>query len=248
MFWENRLLSQVNHRFYRNKKVVDCVILVLLILICISLCSSAKASPIQSQIIDNAAILSEYQKDSIQQELSTIKKIPIIVVINDVGSRCTDDYAYSSAKLLYQDLFSYDEEGLVIVYCCSLEGYKVGIYYQGSNGIDAKKLKNKIVSEYSLYTTDSSWIEGSTISCIKSINALIQPTITSAPEEVPQENFTPHQTSFWEKYGKYQLVVSILFTVFVAGVATAIIVYRKHRKQIDKDIAYWFNNTTHKEE
>ena len=242
MFWENQLLYHKSPRSFRMKKVLDCIFILIIVLILMSCVTTAKAISEQSRIIDNTDILSEQQKDNIQSELSSLENFSLVIVINDVGNRCTEDYAYSLAKLIQQDLFSSEEESLIITYCNSLEGYQLGIYYNGKKNIDTKQLKKLIQSEFELYLTDASWIEGSSISCIKKIAKTIQPVITPFPESTSQSNSVPHQTSFWEVYGKYRMILSIIFSVFIAGIVTAIVVYHKHRKQIDKSIESWLNN------
>lgn len=237
MFWENKVLEKYARHSFRHKIILDCIFLVLIILVLFA--SIAHSASSQNQIVDNINILSEYQIDNIQNELSALKDVHLVIVTSDVGKRCTDDYAYSLAKSLYQNVFSSQTEGMIIVYCNSLEGYKIGIYYNGSYNIDTKKLKEQIASEYSLYSKDSSWIEGSSIQCITKIKEIVYPGVLSSTQSKPEESNTSHEKNFWEIFGKYQLIVSILLTVFVAGVITAIVVYRKHHKQIDKDINYW---------
>lgn len=246
MFWENDALSKAKPRYFRRKQVLDFVIILLLVIIVVFLMSSTHADSSKSQIIDNTSTLTEYQLDTITAELSTLKNMDLVIIINNVGERCTDDYAYSLAKSLHKSRFSDDTNGVVVVYCNALEGYKIGVYYQGNFNVNTKKLKNEIVTSYNLYSTDSAWIEGSTMNCIKSLKDISNPSAepTLAPTK-PIEQTTKNETkgdSFWSKYGKYQLIVSILGIAFVAGIITAIVVYRKHRKQIDKDIDYWIGN------
>ena len=244
MFWENDTLLKVKPRLWRKKQLLDFAIIMLLAITVIFSVSGAHAVSTKSQIVDNASILTEYQLDTISVELSTLQDIEMTIVINDVGNRCTDDYAYVTAKSLYQSTYLDSEDAIVIAYCSALEGYKIGIYYNGTTDINTRKLKSEIVSAYNLYSTDSAWMEGSAISCIRSVRNIVSPsteaTVEPAPTTPKEEKESGTRDSFWAKYGKYQLIVSILGIVFVAGIITAIAVYRKHRKQIDKDIEYWF--------
>ena len=242
MFWENQVLFRYSKISFRRKIILDCMIVALMVFALVSLTFSANAAYTRSHVVDNAKVLSEYEIDNIQAELSTLKKLKLVIVINDVGNRCTDDYAYTYAKSTCQEAFPSDEECMVLAYCSSLEGYKIGIFYQGSFNIDTKRLKNKVVSEYSLYSKDSSWIEGSSIEFINRLNETISSSETPIDEAPSQDDPVPRKFSFWEKYGKYQMIASIIFAIFSAGVITAIVIYRKHRKQIDKDIDYWFKN------
>lgn len=242
MFGENNDLLRFSKHSFKRKIIIDCIIIVILVLV-IALLSTARAASTRSHVVDNADVLAEYQVDNIKAELSTLKDIKLVIVINNVGNRCTDDYAYTAAKSLCQETFVSEENGMVIAYCSSLEGYKIGIYCQENlENVDTKQLKDKIVSEYSLYSTDSSWIEGSSIQAIIRINEMLHPTGDSTPDVQLQEDVVPKKINFWEVWGKYQVISSILFAVFLAGIITAVVVYKKHHKQIDKNIDYWFKN------
>lgn len=242
MFWENDVLSRAKPRSLRRKQILDFVIILLLVITVVFWAPSAHADSSQSQIVDNTSTLTEYQLDTITAELSTLKDIDLAIILNDVGERCTDDYAYSLAKSLHKSKFSDGTNGMVIVYCNALEGYKLGIYYQGDFKINTKKLKNEIVTSYNLYSTDSAWLEGSVTNCIKSLKNITNPSAEPTVSPTKPTEQTTKGDSIWAKYGKYQLITSILGIAFVAGIITAIIVYRKHRKQIDKDIDYWIGN------
>ena len=199
-----------------------------------------------NQIADNAGILSEYQIDSIENEIQDLINIKIAVAINNTGSRTTDAYAYNVAKDMYEEVFQSVSTGVVIVYCNSLEGFKIGVYSKGDVDINERELKNLIESSYALYKTDSLWIENSIISCVKHLKELEAKNtelletqsndVTNKEGQSTPKNLVSQILEFIGAYHVISLIISIIFFGgFAVGVVFLWKYYLKKRQEDEND-------------
>ncbi|MBR2290445.1 MAG: hypothetical protein IJ867_07730 [Clostridia bacterium] len=204
-----------------------------------------------SYVADNIGILSEYQMDFIKKDLNGLSDIRVVISISDAGNKATDTYAYQVAKSLYEEVFGdRASSGIVIVYCNSLEGFKVGVYSGGEDGLEEKKLKSMIENSYSLYKTDSFWVEGSIVSCIGYLKDLeaSKTEETARPQaastEVPDKNEIPKNwiSRTLEWIGAYHVVGSIVGLIFLAGIVVGVVClwkYFQKRETIIRNLIHW---------
>lgn len=190
-----------------------------------------------NHVADNTGILSEYQMDSIEKEMQKLTEIKVAVVIKDAGSRTTDAYAYNVAKETYKDVFENVSTGVVIVYCDSLEGYKIGVYSKGEMKIDEKELKDIIEKSYSLYITDSLWIEGSINSCVEQLKEVETKNAETAESQTKESANKEEQVT--SKNGisrilEYMGVYHLISVIFFCGIAVGAVCLWKYLERKGK--------------
>jgi DNA polymerase III gamma/tau subunit len=225
---------------------IHIVTLVLIMVLLLSPLFSAHGQVTESDVVDNAGILSEMQVDNINKALAELDEAKVLIVINDVGNRTTDDYAYSVAKELYNSTFSNEKYGVVIVYCSALEGFKVGVYGDEALGVNYEKLKEKITDRFQANSSDSLWIQNSAINAIGTIinreNAIKEaakptptptaktqaektPELTNEPEEEANPNlWTQLKNSFRSInnfFNENRVVIALFGIVFLGGCSYA---------------------------
>ena len=207
---------------------------------------SAMATSFDYNVVDNAGILTGYQIDNIKKELENLEDISVVLVINDVGTRTTDAYAYNVAKDTYQETLRNASSGIVIVYCNALEGFKIGIYSEGEYKIDDRELKRMIESSFNLYSTDSLWIEGSFISCVNYLEGLEEETIKASEQPINTPNDdTPQNTSrslrsrILEFIGAYHVIISVVGAIFISGVIVTLIIIKRYQNQRDEQDKFY---------
>lgn len=208
---------------------------IFLVVILLMTCSTTvfAVSTDYDTVIDETGILTEYQIDSIEKEVSLLKQIrPVLYIENTLTQKCTDEYAYSLAKEKYNEIFGDATDGVIIVYCNAEEGFKFGVYFIGDWKIDSEEIKNSLIKEsFDMYDTDSQWVTGSFITCVEYLSSL--------EEEIDKSSVTEnkeYKPSFKDKvlqfFGKVYIIGGVIALIFVLAVLFVLNIFKK----------YYFNN------